>query len=522
MSDLFEVKPIKDHEDDAYNPDVTIEKEVEEAFNKFKDTEQKHKSENPRISDEVDDNTLSLMFGDNWNGEYSDVTPIISKAAEEIATQMTIYSSVGSFLQGQADIIKDRAFVNSGLCQLNNAVENTKYHYESLTSTFTNFRSFGPIGGSNNILQDTDSILANMESSISAIMKMEGVVTDAINFIQQNGSFLGTSLEDMVSEQVAFVSSLVEQQDLGNMLEKFPHTVVDKFVNADFTQDLLTLPKRLYSKMTNVMTILSSVKVPTNLETGLKTLGTLRKAVAEMQDAVDMIAKSTEAINNMRANIASGNYIGVFLQAQGSCKFVEKTSQFAAQYPYNQAYETEGGHLFETDNTPGKERLHIQHCTGTDVEIAPNGDMVSKIKNDCQFIIEKDFQNHVKGDQLLLVDKTAEIESKSMKFTASEDLNISSKKTVYSTDELNIFADDTLITNNKTLTIATNSSSSISSVGPMYITSNSQIVIDAPTILIGGNNTELINMNSSTTNIKSGSVFISNGLIKMNGFITLN
>ena len=98
MSDLFEVKPIKDYEDDAYNPDITIEKEREEALNKFNASEQKHNSENPKSTDEVDDNTLSLMFGDNWNGEYSDVTPIISKAAEEIATQMTVYSSVGSFL----------------------------------------------------------------------------------------------------------------------------------------------------------------------------------------------------------------------------------------------------------------------------------------------------------------------------------------------------------------------------------------------------------------------------------------
>jgi hypothetical protein len=353
-------------------------------------------------------------------------------------------------------------------------------------------------------------------------MKMEDVVTGAINLIQQGGNIVGTDLQSTVYDQVTFASSLAGQQNLENMLAKFPHSVVDKFVNADFTQDLLTLPKRLYSKMVNVMTILSSIKVPTNLEAGLETVGTLRSAVSEMQDAVNMLTKSATTINNMRANIASGNYIGVFIQAQDCCKFVEKTSQFAAQYPYNQAYETEGGHLFETDNTPGKERLHIQHCTGTDVEIAPNGDMVSKIKNDCQFIIEKDFQNHVKGDQLLLVDKTAEIESKSMKFTAEEDLNISSKKTVYTTDTLNIFADDTLITNNKTLTIATNSSSSVSSVGPMYITSDSQIVIDAPTILIGSGRTQLINMNSSSTNIKSGTVYVSDGLIKMNGFITLN
>ena len=360
MADLFEIKPIKDHEDDAYNPDITIEQERIDALNKFSVSEQRHISENPSSVDEVDDETLSVMFGDNWNGNYSDVTPIISKAAEEIATQMTIYSSVGAFLQAQENSIKDRAYMNSGLYQLNQAVENTKLHYECLANTFTNFKSFSPIGGTNNILRDTDAILANMESSISAIMKMEDVVTGAINLIQQGGNVVGTDLQSTVYDQVTFASSLASQQNLENMLAKFPHSVVDKFVNADFTQNLLTLPKRLYSKMINVMTILSSVKVPTNLETGLETIGTLRSAVAEMKDAVNILTKSTESINLMRQNIASGNYIGVFIQAQDSCKFVEKTSQFAAQYPYNQAYETEGGHIFETDNTPGKERLHIR------------------------------------------------------------------------------------------------------------------------------------------------------------------
>ena len=127
MADLFEITPIKkDNEDDVYNPDVTIEKERDEALNRFNEAERNQKSENPKSAEDVNQNTLSVMFGDNWNGNYSDVTPIISKAVEEIATQMTIYSSVGSFLQAQENSIKDRAYMNSGLYQLNQAVENTK------------------------------------------------------------------------------------------------------------------------------------------------------------------------------------------------------------------------------------------------------------------------------------------------------------------------------------------------------------------------------------------------------------
>ena len=74
--------------------------------------------------------------------------------------------------------------------------------------------------------------------------------------------------------------------------------------------------------------------------------------------------------------------------------------------------------------------------------------------------------------------------------------------------------------------------------GPLYLSSLSQVIIDAPTIIIGEGRASLITLNSTgnitttcsganlinspTTNINSNSVFIGEGMIKMNGFITLN
>ena len=519
MADLFEIKTLKPNaEDDYYNQDVTIDTEREDVLQKYDTSSKRLTAESPSSIDEVNETTLSVMFGNNWDGRCSDLTELMSDAARELATQMTMYSSIGDFFKSQLNSSANQAYINSGLCQLNQAADNTKRHYNSLLSTFSNFKSFSVDGGTSSILHDTDAILANMASATSTIMNMKDMLEEAVTFIQNGGSVISDDINGMMSN----INGMVNQQELGNMLASFPHSVVHKFVNSDFAQDVLTMPRQLYSKLTNILTILSSVKAPTNLETVLDTILTLRGAVAEMKDALAIIDRGTNAINTLKSNITNGNYIGAFTQLQGACKFVEKTSCFAAKYPYNQSYETEGGHIFETDNTPGHERLHIQHCTGTDVEIAPNGDMVSKMKNDCQFIVEKDFQNHVKGNQLLLVDNTAEIESKTMKFTATEDLNISAKKTTYTSDKITILADDTLISNNGSLTLATNSSSSISSCGPMYITSDSQIIIDAPSILIGSGRTALINMNSTSTNVKSDSVFVSDGLIKMKGFITLN
>ena len=525
-----------DYEEDYYNPDVQNETVKEEALAEYERYETKYAQEHPYTQADVSDETINMLFGDNWDGGYADVTPLVSEAAEELALQMTMYSSMSDWLNDQKLLTENNIAANTGLYQIQQSAENTKYHYEELTNTISNFKSFGFTTGSSNVLWSADNILANIENIGSNILTLEGNINNIISYVQGN-NVVGRDVTNMIDEQSSFLVNIMAQQDLNNLLANFPHQVAHKFMNADYAQNLFTLPRQLFSKLSGIVTTLSSIQAPTNIVSALETVKILRSTVQQMQDVMAMISEGTTAITNMKNNIANGNYIGVFLQAKNACKFVEKTSQFAAQYPYNQAYETEGGHIFETDNTPGKERLHIQHCTGTDVEIAPNGDMVSKIKNDCQFIVEKDFQNHVKGNQLMLVDDTSEVQSKTMILTATEDLNISAKTTTYTTDTLTLLTDDTMMTADGNMTLAANSAASFSSVGPLYISSTSQIIMDAPSIIIGDGRASVIKLNSlnsitstsvnntinaNTTNVKSNAVFVGEGLIKMNGFITLN
>jgi hypothetical protein len=525
-----------DYEEDYYNPDVQNETVKEEALAEYERYETKYAQEHPYTQADVSDETINMLFGDNWDGGYADVTPLVSEAAEELALQMTMYSSMSDWLNDQKLLAENNIAANTGLYQIQQSAENTKYHYEELTNTISNFKSFGFTTGSSNVLWSADNILANIENIGSNILTLEGNINNIISYIQ-GSNIIGRDVTNMIDEQSSFLVNIMAQQDLNNLLANFPHQVAHKFMNADYAQNLFTLPRQLFSKLSGIVTTLSSIQAPTNIVSALETVKILRSTVQQMQDVMAMISEGTTAITNMKNNIANGNYIGVFLQAKNACKFVEKTSQFAAQYPYNQAYETEGGHIFETDNTPGKERLHIQHCTGTDVEIAPNGDMVSKIKNDCQFIVEKDLQNHVKGNQLMLVDDTSEVQSKTMILTATEDLNISAKTTTYTTDTLTLLTDDTMMTADGNMTLAANSAASFSSVGPLYISSTSQIIMDAPSIIIGDGRASVIKLNSlnsitstsvnntinaNTTNVKSNAVFVGEGLIKMNGFITLN
>ena len=73
-------------------------------------------------------------------------------------------------------------------------------------------------------------------------------------------------------------------------------------------------------------------------------------------------------------------------------------------YPYNQANETESGHVFELDDTPGFERVHIAHRTGSYVEWFPTGTKVEKITKSNYQIVMADDHLHVMGRVMITVD----------------------------------------------------------------------------------------------------------------------
>lgn len=67
------------------------------------------------------------------------------------------------------------------------------------------------------------------------------------------------------------------------------------------------------------------------------------------------------------------------------------------QYPYNNITQTQSGHSFEMDDTPARERIRMQHRTGTFIEMHPNGDEVHKVYGDGYEITIKDKNVLVKG-----------------------------------------------------------------------------------------------------------------------------
>jgi hypothetical protein len=81
---------------------------------------------------------------------------------------------------------------------------------------------------------------------------------------------------------------------------------------------------------------------------------------------------------------------------KGIAKDAEK--YMSATYPLNHVFESESGHITEIDDTPGGERLHREHMSGTFEEWHPTGDKVVKVVGSNYEIIAGSSNVIINGD----------------------------------------------------------------------------------------------------------------------------
>lgn len=98
----------------------------------------------------------------------------------------------------------------------------------------------------------------------------------------------------------------------------------------------------------------------------------------------------------------------------------EPSRENKREYPHNKVISTLAGHVIELDDTPGAERVNIQHSAGSYIEINKDGRMVIKAAGDSYNITAKDETAHtagkskktVKGNCTIEVDGTMTLKSK--------------------------------------------------------------------------------------------------------------
>lgn len=107
--------------------------------------------------------------------------------------------------------------------------------------------------------------------------------------------------------------------------------------------------------------------------------------------------------------------VSVALDSQDKEKWTEPDSPYKPKYPKNKVFATESGMVEEWDDTPGKERHHTYHPSGSFEEVAngwekdPNGTRVHNVKGNNYEIVAGDDFIHIKGSARITIDGSSKI-----------------------------------------------------------------------------------------------------------------
>lgn len=154
---------------------------------------------------------------------------------------------------------------------------------------------------------------------------------------------------------------------------KVPPAVAQKYATTGFIDPNLTYPKSSYKKFPDT------------------------NKLATHKDVRNTIVDKKNANRHRSIPTASGN------------SWEEPESPYNAKYPYNKVTETESGHVIEVDDTPGAERIHQYHMSGTYTETNENGSQVRRIVGDSYEIIDRNGNIFINGRCNLTVGGPAHI-----------------------------------------------------------------------------------------------------------------
>ena len=176
----------------------------------------------------------------------------------------------------------------------------------------------------------------------------------------------------------------------------------------------------------------------------------------------------------------------------------EPETQYASKYPYNHVKETESGHIVEFDDTPGHERIHEYHRSGTFYEVHPDGTKVTKIIGDDYEIVHQNKKLRVRGNLEVYCDGDTDLYVRgSLTGQVDENIDLHAGKNIniHAGKNMRFYANDSMeFTAQKELTATSVSKMTLQSLADMNIN-------------VEGN---------YLTNIKGYSQVLSDGFITLN------
>jgi hypothetical protein len=215
-------------------------------------------------------------------------------------------------------------------------------------------------------------------------------------------------------------------------------------------------------------------------------------------------------VSHKSFNVKKNRKIDSIQLANSKQTWNEPDSAYGAGYPYNQVTETEAGHLIELDSTPGAERIHIFHKTGTYIEIDVNGSMVRKTVGDNYEVIDHNNFVYVKGAQCLTVEgKTSILVKDDAKIQVEGDLSVTShgNTLVQSAGQTSIISENLRVTAAKSFSLVSEGPISMQGKGINFYSKDGDIVQKASgDFLMESGRTATMSLNGGLETLIEGGV----------------
>lgn len=171
----------------------------------------------------------------------------------------------------------------------------------------------------------------------------------------------------------------------------------------------------------------------------------------------------------------------------GKSQWSEPGTPYAAVYPKNHVRYTESGHIEEWDDTPGKERVHTYHNSGTFTEVAngwalapdgtiinPDGTRVQRVVGNDYEIIHGNKNVHIKGGRglNLVIDGAVNIT-----VNGGGNIQINGNTNILANNDLNIQVEGTMKASGKTIELYADGDIGFSGRSISFITDSNVMVM---------------------------------------------
>lgn len=181
------------------------------------------------------------------------------------------------------------------------------------------------------------------------------------------------------------------------------------------------------------------------------------------------------------------------VRSAGGVSWSEPAPTFKPVYPYNNALETESGHAFELDDTPGNERVHLAHRSGAYTEFDKNGSRIERVQKDSYSVIMGDDFLYVKGKATITVDGNFNLKTATINIEASE---------------INMAADGAVKIKGSSVKIESTGGMDLKAGGGGKFTAGGRLDLKGSTAGLGGST---VDIPAGKVNIQGGSVGSASG-----------